>query len=167
MLLLGALLGVACGFVWEWVWTPPTGVSQDGVWVLDAQGLPTAFSGTGLFVVVGAIAGLLLGVVAALGLARHELVTLGAVVAASAVATVAMWAVGTALGPPDPDLVARASDSADPIPGDLRVEGLGAFLALPAGAQLGATGAYLFVGRDRPRREGPDELRRTGFITPL
>lgn len=176
MLLLCTASGAASGFVWEWLWTPPSGVVVDGGWVLAGDGLPEAFSGTGLFVVVAGLTGLGLGVLGAVArtldrrtLDRHapdERVTLTTLALGAALATATMWLVGTQAGPPDPAVVARSAEAGQSVPSDLRVEGLGAFLSLPAGTLVGATGVYLLVGRrepDRRDRPGPDEPGPSGL----
>ena len=57
VLVAAAALGALAGVVWEWVWTPPSGVAFQGKFVLDENGLPGEFSGTGWYVVVAAAAG--------------------------------------------------------------------------------------------------------------
>ena len=76
-----AAAGVLAGFVWERLWTPPMGVVVDHRWgPADSLALQAQFSGTGWYVVVGAVAGLLLGVVATLLVDRAPVLTLLAVV---------------------------------------------------------------------------------------
>ena len=116
VLLLFAVVGVLAGVVWQWVWSPPTGVAYQGSWVLDVEGLTHDFSGTGLYVVVGAVAGLLAGAAAGVLFDRDELVTLAAVVAGAALAAWLMKEVGQALGPPDPRPLAEAADDYTPHP---------------------------------------------------
>ena len=58
-----AAVGALAGVVWQWVWTPTIGVVVDHRWTAgDAIGLQHEFSGTGWYVVVGTVAGLLAGV---------------------------------------------------------------------------------------------------------
>ena len=67
-----------------------------------AEGERADFAGTGWYVVVAVVAGLLLGVIAGLLLDRNELVTLAAVAAGSALAAWLMLRVGVSFSAPDP-----------------------------------------------------------------
>lgn len=145
-----ALVGVACGFLWEIVWTPPGGAAVHGKWLLDDKGLPNDFAGTGLYFLIAALAGLVLGILVARLVTRDELVSLAAILVGSVLAAYLMWLVGTSLGPADPAILARTAKDLEPIPGDLRVQGKGAFLGFPFGSMLGASTAY-FLGTRRHR----------------
>jgi hypothetical protein len=115
-----------------------------------------------LFVLIAFTLGLVLAVLSGLW-AGHELVTVGTVLVAAAVAGVVMYAVGTALGPADPQLLAAGSPDFTPLPSDLGLTAPDrgrtqwhstAFVALPAGAMTGLVGMYLFGSRGlagRPR----------------
>jgi uncharacterized membrane protein YeaQ/YmgE (transglycosylase-associated protein family) len=149
ILIVSAVVGVAAGFVWERLWTPPSGLAYQGKWGLDGEGLPHDFSGTGLYALVAIVAGLLLGVVVALVFDRDEVVTLAAGVVGAALAGALMWLVGTALGPADPHTLAKAADDFEPIVSDLRVRGRGAFVAFPLGATLSAAAVFLLSARRR------------------
>lgn len=142
-----AVTGALAGVVWEWVWTPPTGVALGQEFLLDGGGLRSEFSGTALYVVVGTLAGLLLGVAVALLAERHELVTLAAVLVGSMLAGWLMLRVGTALGPPDPEPLARAAEDYTPIQDQLRVSGHSPFVAFPGGALVGLI--VIFIGLNR------------------
>ncbi|MFC6285622.1 hypothetical protein ACFP3Q_00620 [Nocardioides sp. GCM10027113] len=142
--------GALAGVLWEWLWTPQQGVAIDGQWLLDSEALGSEFSGTALYVLVGAAVGLLLGVAVALLLPDHELVTLGATVVGSVLAAWLMWRVGLALDPPDPAVVARTAPDRTPVPGDLDVVGRSPFTALPTGALVGLVA--VFVGFTRHRK---------------
>jgi len=145
-----AVVGTACGFLWERVWSAPEGLAYHHQWLLDGEGLPQDFSGTGLYALIGAGCGLVLGFVLALVFDRDELVALVAITVGAVLAAYLMWVVGTALGPPDPHVVAKTADDFDPIPSDLRVQGKAAFLAFPTSALLGATAVFfLFPYRRR------------------
>lgn len=145
-----AVVGAVAGAVWEAVWTPPAGVSLDGAFVLT-DGLPTAFGGTGTFVLVGAVAGLLLGVGGALASDHHEVVGLLALAVGSVVATWVMLRTGQALGPPDADALARRLEDLDPLVGDLHVDGRSPLVVLPTATLLGATAVFLGLGHRRTR----------------
>jgi hypothetical protein len=141
-------VGALAGVVWEWVWSPAVGVVADHQWVAeDEAGLRGQFSGTGWFVVVATVAGLVAGVVVALFLDRVPLLTLLAVVVGSVVGTWLMLHVGSALGPPDPDHLARTAKGGTHLPAQLEVSRRSPWIALPAGALVGL--AVVFVGLSR------------------
>ena len=155
------VVGALAGVVWEWVWTPPSGIAYQGRWVLDEDGLPSEFSGTGWYVVVAAAAGILLGAGTALATRDDEVVSLVAVAVGAVLAGWLMFYVGHGLGPPDPRSVAPGADDLTAIVGDLRVGGAGvhprlyaldspAFVALPAGALLAFAALLLSLAPRRP-----------------
>ncbi len=157
VLLLFAVGGAVAGVVWEWVWTPPVGMVADGRWLLDADGLRDDVSGTALYIVVAAVAGLLLGVLA--GLLPHpaELVTLAGVVVGSALAAWVMLEVGQALGPVDPrDLAADAGEGAL-LPGRLTVSGWSPYVAFTTGALVGLLVVLVGITRHPPKAQVGDE----------
>jgi hypothetical protein len=150
-----AVAGALAGVVWQWVWTPTMGVVADHEWhAVDATGLQHEFSGTGWFVVVAAVAGLVAGIVAALFFDRVPLLTLAALVVGSAVATWLMVLVGTALGPSDPDSLARTAADGTKLPIQLTVSGHSPWIAFPTGALIGLV--LVFVGLSA--RTGPTEV---------
>ncbi|HSP59557.1 MAG TPA: hypothetical protein VLO09_00710 [Ornithinimicrobium sp.] len=155
LLVLAAFVvtGALAGIVWEWVWTPPTGVALGREFLLDGGGLRGEFSGTALYVVVGTLAGLLLGVLVALLAERHELLTLVAVLVGAMLAGWLMLRVGTALGPPDPDQLARAAEDYTPIQDELRVSGRSPFVAFPGGALVGLIVIFVGLNRRGPARD--------------
>ena len=142
-----AVVGVLAGVVWEWLWTPPTGVVVDHQWLLGLAGLRAEFSATGVYVVVASVAGLLTGALCALFLDRAELVTLVAVLVGAVLAGWVMVQVGQALGPADPRELAETARNGTRLPSDLRITGQiwpprsirdpSPYVAFPAGATLG------------------------------
>ena len=71
------VVGVLAGVVWQWLWTPAMGGVLDHKWApADAIALSQQFSGTGWYVVVGSVAGLVTGALVALFLDRAPLLTL-------------------------------------------------------------------------------------------
>jgi hypothetical protein len=157
-----AAVGALAGVVWQWAWTPTVGVAVDHRWSAgDALGLQHEFSGTGWYVVVGAVAGLIGGLAVALFVDRAPLLTLAAVVVGSALAAWLMLLVGTALGPADQDVVARTAADGTKIPMQLTVTGHSPWIALPSGALIGLV--IVFIGLSPRRRTGlvesqPDEV---------
>lgn len=162
-----ATVGALAGVVWQWIWTPTMGVVVDHHWTAgDALGLQHEFSGTGWYVLVGAVAGLVAGVVIALLFDRVPLLTLAAVVVGSAVGAWLMVLVGTALGPADPEVLARTADDGTRLPMELAVTGRSPWVALPSGALIGLV--LVFVGlspRSRSSAEA-DSVREVGAETP-
>jgi hypothetical protein len=166
-LVVFAALGALAGVVWFWVWTPPVGLVVDHRWVAGNEAALTAqFSGTGWFVVVATIAGLLGGVLVALLLDRLPLLTLLAVILGSALATWVMLHVGAALGPADPVRLAQTAKEGIHLPGRLEVSRRSPWIALPAGALIGLTLVFLglsaraHVARDTAQeRDEPEPAR--------
>lgn len=144
---VAAAVGAVAGVVWEWWWTPPPGVALEGAFVYTSGGLADGFSGTGLYVVVAAVAGLLLGVLVAMRSDHREVPALLALAAGSSLAAWLMGVVGSALGPPDADRRARDLADQTAMSGDLAVEGAAAWLALPTAALLGAAVVFLVLTR--------------------
>jgi hypothetical protein len=147
-----AAVGAVAGVVWEWVWHAPTGVAVDHHWVQDEGGLRGNFSGTGTYVLVATVAGLLSGLVIGLVLDRSELVTLVAVLVGSLLAGWIMYHVGVALGPDDPHRLAAHADDLTELPGQLSVSGLVPRRVFPASALVGLLVAFLGFARRRDPR---------------
>lgn len=145
-----AVAGALAGVLWEWIWTPPSGVVIDHELLLDGEGLRSDFSGTGLYVLIAAFGGLLLGVTVGVMSDRHELVTLLAVAVGSVLAAWLMLRVGLALDPPDPGPLARAAEDYTRIPDELHVEGRSPYTAFPGGALIGL--AVVYIGLSRRHR---------------
>lgn len=156
------LVGVLAGVVWEWVWSPPTGVVFRDRWVLQPSGPDVGFAGTGWYVVVASLAGLLAAAAIGWLARRDEVATLVAVVIGSVLAGWLMLVVGHALGPADPQVLAVGKDDFTALPSDLRVAGdepllgLGSspFVAFPAGALVGLAVVFL-MSRGRGTVSGP------------
>lgn len=154
--------------VWEWAWTPPRGVVLRRQWVPDPVALGADFSATGWYVVVALVAGTVVAAAITWLLPGDELVTGLAVVLSALLAGWVMYQVGHALGPPDPDVLARTVEPMTQLPDDLTLGGLegaprflrldpSAVLALPGGALLGfATTALTTDGRVRRRGTAHD-----------
>ena len=159
IVLLFVVAGLLLGVLWEHLWSPTQGRVVRHEWFVvddqlryDLDGLRNEFSGTALFVSLGLASGALLGALSALLLARHELRTLAAVVVGSSLASVLMWQVGTRLGPPDPQVLARTAERGTILPDHLVLGSLGALLSLPLGACLALLVVFFLVpGRRRPR----------------
>ena len=152
------VVGVAAGVLWEWLWTPPTGLVVDDTWFLDAEGVQNDFSGTGIYVVVALAAGALLGLVTGLTTRGHELATLAVVALGSVAAGWVMLLTGTHLGPPDPRPLADGRKDLAELPSDLRVVGTAPYISFPAGALTLLAVCYIGLnGSSRSRSDAePD-----------
>jgi hypothetical protein len=148
-----AVAGAFCGWLWERLWTPPTGAAYKGQWYPDAAGSQHMFDGTGSYVVIAAVAGLVLGLLAAWLFTASEIATVLALLVGGAVAGWLMHVVGLHLAPADP--TARAKEAADftPLTGTLRTYGDSYRVAFPGAALIGPTLIFLcFPGRRKPTR---------------
>jgi hypothetical protein len=163
-----AVVGAIAGVVWEWLWTPPLGIVYRGEWILEPSGPDYEFSGTGWYVVIALVAGLLTAVALGWLLAGAELTTLAAAVVGSVLAGWLMFTVGHGLGPPDPRPLAAAMDDLERLPSDLRVAGedpdpaqaswsltATPFLAFPVGTVVGLTLVWFTTRGRRVRAVEP------------
>jgi DivIVA domain-containing protein len=124
VLLAYAALGAVAGVVWETIWTPPGQVvAQHQVFFDSYASLRRVYTGTGLYVLVAAVASVLVSLVVALLARGRELLTLVLVIVGSAIAALVMLKVGTMLGPADPASIARHTVERTPVHGQLTVEG--------------------------------------------
>lgn len=152
------IAGVLAGVVWEWVWDAPSGLVYKGRWFLEPAGPDVAFSGAALYVLIALPLGLVLGLLFA-RLRSHETLTLASVLVGAALAGWLMYAVGHALGPADPNVLAKGVEDLTSLPGNLVLttdQGSVparwvALVALPSGAMLGLAVTYL-TGRQRISR---------------
>ncbi len=162
-----AAVGAAAGWLWFRVWDPPQGTVVEGTWGYDNfRELGAVFSATGLYVVIGVLSGVLLGVLAALLCRRSELVTLVAVAAGSVLAGFLCYQVGLHFSPPDPNTLAAGLADGEQLPARLEVPGKSPYVAWPLGALLGLTVVYFLttgvsagIGqetREARRRESDD-----------
>lgn len=147
VVVVAAAVGALAGVVWEWLWSPPAGVALDGEFVYTPEGLTRDFSGTGLYVLLAAVVGLVLGGLVALRADGHEVPSLFALLLGSALGAWLMGAVGSALGPPDADRAARDLADNTPLVQDLRIEGAAAWLTMPTAAVLAAAAVFLILSR--------------------
>jgi len=130
-LLAYVVLGAAAGAVWEWVWTPPDQVVRDHqVFYTSYASLRRVFTGTGLYVLIGAVTAALISLVACLLTRGRELVTLATVLIGSCAAAALMRLVGGLLGPADPLSVTRSTGT-EVLPGQLTVHGFTPYLVWP------------------------------------
>ena len=152
-----AAAGAASGWAWEALWEPPSGVVYQGRWFLDSASPDDSFSGAALYVTLALPVGLVLGALAGL-LPGREAVTLGAVLVGSFLAGWLMYAVGHALGPADPQVLAAAQPDYERVPADLVLAAPGestspfrstALVAFPLASLAGLAIVYLSGFRAR------------------
>ncbi len=157
------LAGAGLGVLWaRVVWSPAMGRVSSGSWLpFDERALSMQTAGTSTYVVVAAVGGLVLGVLAALVSTRAELVVLVALLVGSTAAAYVMWRVGTDLGPVDPVVLARTAPDGTELPGDLAVAGASPFLSLPVCALVGLAVVY-FLSPDAGRGQEPSLTARSG-----
>lgn len=157
-----AVAGGVCGLLWHVIWDAPTGVVFEQRWNLTTEdGLRSAFSATGWFVMLSAGFGGVLGVVIGLRTRERELVSLASVVVGSIVAALLMWRIGLALSVPDPSVLARRAADGTLLEGRIAVGGWSPFLAYPTAALFGILVPFVLVsGREKPpvvaRSSAPD-----------
>ncbi len=167
ILALFAAAGLFGGWVWWKLWSPaPDGAVFEKQWYPQAtEGLMAEFAGTGWYVVVAIVAGLLLGLVAGLVLDRDEIVTLVAVVVGSALAAWLMLRIGLHFSPPDPQSIAKTAKDGTELPGWLELAGAvnlpghaldddvrSPMLAFPIGALAGLAIALFGISKQQRRR---------------
>lgn len=153
-----ALVGLVAGLVWEAIWTPPDQVvQQHHVYPADYLALRRVFTGTGLYVMVAAVASALTGLVISLLARRRELLVLYAVSAGSVVAAGVMREVGISRGPVDPTTLAARTANGTHLPGALDVSGFSPYAVWPMMSLFVL--ALVFFAWPRTRTELPDRDR--------
>ncbi len=160
VLVVFLVAGAAAGALWERLWDAPAGLSFQGEWFLQPAGPDLAFEGIALFVVIAFPLGLVLAVLAGI-LRGHEVATVLTVLVAASLAGIVMYAVGSSLGPSDPQALAVGQPDYTPISGEIGLTAPDrdrvrwhstALVALPAGAMTGLVGMYLLGSRGRAAR---------------
>ncbi len=135
--------GLVAAVVWFQLWSPSTGVVQDGRWFTNEDGLRSAFAGTGLFVLVAALTGFLVGAVTAFLFDRSELLTLAATIVGAGLGGWLMLRLGLEWSPADPQVLARTAPDGTELESALVVDLPHAWLALPGGALVGMAVVFL------------------------
>jgi hypothetical protein len=142
--------GALAGRLWYRLWDAPHGVVSGGQWYTDEAGLRDDFDGTGWYVAIAVVAGLVLGLLCAWLLHRSELVTLLAVAAGSVLAAWIMLRVGYHLSPPDPERLAKTAEDGTKLKGALRLHSWVPKGAFPFGALLGLAVVYAISASRTP-----------------
>jgi hypothetical protein len=128
-----ALVGLGAGWVWHELWHPAEGVVVEHGWHPDGTALREDFSGTGLYVLIAAGAGLVLGLLFAILGGVRPVVTLVACVVGSLLAGWLMLRLGERLGPADPQVLAANAEDGTRLPSALRVSGPSPLFAFSLG----------------------------------
>ena len=143
--------GLVCAWLWHAWWAPaPEAVVVDQRVFYDPD---VEFRGTGLYMVVAALAGLALGLLFTFLFDHDEVTTLVAVVAGGVLAGLVMAWAGHALGPENAAEVARRTPDFEKIDGDLHAGPLAAYAAFPGGAVLGSVAVLITFTRRRLKTE--------------
>ena len=138
------------GWVWHELWQSSEGVVFQKEWYPDGDGLRQEFSGTGLYVLVAAGAGLVLGAVFAIVGGARPVQTVVLCVAGSLLAAWLMLTLGEWLGPPDPHALAESADDGTRLPSALRVSGLPPLFSFTVGSLVALAVVYtLLPGKTR------------------
>ncbi len=145
------VVALVCAWVWHAWWAPaPTGVVVDKKVYYEPD---EEFRGTGLYMLVAGLAGLVLGLLFSFLFDHDEVATLAALVVGGVVAGVVMAWVGHLLGPQNAAEVARHTADFEKIDGDLHAGPLAAFVAFPGGAVLGSVAVLVTFTRRRLKTE--------------
>ena len=155
-----ALVGVGGGWMWHELWQPADGVVFQNDWYADGEGLRQDFSGTGLFVLVAAGLGLLLGVVFAFVGGSRPVLTVCLCLVGAVLAAWLMRDVGQRLGPADPHALAKTADDGDHLPSALRVSGLPPLFSFSLGSLLALGAIFTLFGGRTPEVRTAAEPRR-------
>lgn len=146
VLVVFAAVGLGAGWLWAELFDPPVGVVQDQQWFyVDYDTIGRVFSGTALYAVIGVLAGLVLGVVAALVCRVSEMVTLVAVATGSVLAAYLAHQVGLARSPGNPYLLALVVPDGTELDGALRVSGNSPFVVWTIGSLIGLAVTYFLT----------------------
>ena len=133
------VLGLVGAVLW-WLLVDPalfTKAGNGGLAMGEAQ-LGKRFAVDGWFVVIAAVLGLLSGSVLTWWRSRDNLATTVLLVVGSGVATALMVVLGRALGPADPQSLARAASVGARLPMQLEVHATVAYLVWPIAVLVGA-----------------------------
>lgn len=140
-----AAVGLGAGWVWHELWQPAQGVVSQQEWYTDGDGLRQEFSGTGLYVLVAAASGLVLGAVFAFAGSAQPVATVLLCLVGSMLAAWLMLSLGEWLGPTDPQMLAKTAEDGTRLRSALRVSGLPPLLSFPLGSLVALAAVYTLV----------------------
>lgn len=128
--LVGVALGAVMGLIWWWVApTEQWRVIKDGALVPAEVGFNAWFAADGWFVVLGAIAGVLLTVISWRRGRRSPVALVVGVVVGGALLALTAWSLGGVLGPPDPKSIADTAALGSIVEGALGLRAFGVLCA--------------------------------------
>lgn len=144
-----AVVGALAGVLWSRLWSPAHGVVQQHRWFPDPwdAGQQHDFAGTGWYVTIALLAGIVLGVAAVLVMSAPELVVLAAVAVGSVVAALVMWRVGLIGNHPDPTQLAKHAADGTRLPSRLHLALPVPLTVFPLGALGALATAYLTTSK--------------------
>lgn len=159
IVLVFAAVGALCGLLWEAVWSPAPGAVLKHEWypISWYAWQETIFAASAWYVVIGTVAGLVLGALGAWRLDGAELVTLAAVIVGGLVGALLMRTVGLHRGPGDPQVAAQTARDGARLPSELHAPSRWLLLAFPGGALASLGVLYLTVTK-RGRRDAVQPL---------
>lgn len=148
-----AVVGLLCGLLWEAAWTPAQGEVVKHVWypISWDRAQPAYFAGTGWYVLIGFLAGVVVGGLAAWRLDRSELVTLAALVVGGLLAAYLMRVVGLHRGPGNPQHAAKTAADGTTLPSQLTLSRWWLLSIVPGGALAALAVVYLTLARRGPQ----------------
>lgn len=155
ILLVFAVAGVLCGFIWTAVWSPESGEVVKHVWYPFSwdRAMPTDFAGTGWYVMISIVAGLILGALLSWLQDRSELLTLAAVVVGGLLAAYLMRVVGLHRGPGDPQKIAKTAVDGTKLPTELRLASWWLLMVFPGAALASLSVVFLTVAKRGSRAD--------------
>ncbi|MDT0201271.1 hypothetical protein [Nocardioides sp. AE5] len=150
--------GVVCGWLWHQVWAPaPEGFVYQHVPRFEDD---EVIRSTGLYFLIAAAAGLLLGLVLTWWFEADEVITLAAVVLGALVAGWVMIGMGAWLGPESMEKVAAGAEDWTELKASMEVAGAAPWVAFPGGA---LAGAFVILVCFRSRAEAAARARVNAF----
>lgn len=151
---VGIALGALMGLIWWWVApTEEWRVVESGALVPSEIGFNAWFAADGWFLVLGAIAGVLLTLISWRRGRGNPVALVVGVIAGGALLALTAWSVGGVLGPPDPTTVADTAELGATVEGAL---GLRAFGVLCAPLLTALTTLALLVASARVEEAGTE-----------
>ena len=150
-------VGAAAGWLWHAIWAP----APEATGFLISNGKPV-FAGesyiraSGLYVLLAAGVGVVLGAAAAWFADRDEVLTLAGVVLGAVAGGRVMAEVGTRLGPDEPPAKVTSSEQLAGVVAALQVEEVLVWTVMPAAAVAGALAVLLIFAK----RHVQDEFAR-------
>jgi hypothetical protein len=126
---VGIVLGAVMALVWWWVAPTEEWTVVDGGLLPADLGFNDWFAADGWFLVLGAVAGVLLTLISWYRGRRNPVALVAGVVAGAGLLAATAWTLGGVLGPPDPESVVKTADLGTRIDGSLGLRAVGVLCA--------------------------------------